>query len=151
MKLGLSYRFVLWDDKAAPHATLRTGFAMMSYPNSSSFPGANYSSPYIGLEGEYALPLELPVIDSLSVQAGLDYFLAPSVSGGVSNLGDNTGKSLFGATFRAKAAMDMYYVQFEGTFQAGSLSYDGLAEGQYASPKFSETVLGGKILAGVTF
>ena len=124
---------------------------MLSYPNSSSFPGANYSSPYIGLEGEYALPLELPVIDSLSVQAGFDYYLAPSADGGVSNLGTNTGKSLFGATFGAKAAMDMYYLQLEGTFQAGSLSYDGPAGAPYATPNFSESVLGGKILVGVTF
>ena len=155
VKLGVSYRFVLWDDKAAPHATLKTGFAMLEYPNASSFPGARYSSPYLGLEGEYALPFELPLVDSLSVQGGLNYYLAPSVEGGVSQLGENLSKSLFGATFGAKIALDSYFVQLEGTFQSGSLDYQGPYNSStgklYQSPAFAESNLGGKILVGMSF
>ena len=47
--------------------------------------------------------------------------------------------------------MDMYYVQFEGTFQAGSLDYDGTATGTFTAPSFKESIIGGKILVGVTF
>ena len=47
--------------------------------------------------------------------------------------------------------MDMYYVQLEGTFQAGSLDYDGTANGTFTAPSFKESVIGGKILVGVTF
>ncbi|MBT6491832.1 MAG: hypothetical protein HOK97_18835, partial [Deltaproteobacteria bacterium] len=155
LKLGASYRFVLWDDKAAPHATLRLGYAMLSYPNGSSFPGAQYNAPYIELDSEYALPFELPLIDSLSVQAGLSYYLLSTPAGGVSNLGQKQSGSALGVNLGLVAALDQFFVKAEATLQTISLGYQGPFTAQsgqiYQNPEFSELSMGSKVLVGITF
>ena len=155
LKLGASYRFVLWDDKTAPHVTLRLGYAMLSYPNGSSFPGATYDAPYIEIEGEYALPFELPLVDSLSVQAGLDYYLVSSPGGGLSKLGTKQSGSALSANLGLVANLDEYFVKVETNLQTISLGYQGpftSTNGQiYQNPEFSEMNMGAKVLVGITF
>ena len=155
LRMGVSYRYVLWEDKSAPHITFRGGIAKLAYPNGSSFPGARYSATYVGLAGEYELPIEVPMLDSVALQGNLDYYLSPSAEGGLSQLGilqDSAGMRANGA---AILKMGEYYVKLKASFQNTALKYQGpytSADGKtYHNPEFSESVMSGQLLGGVTF
>lgn len=125
MRVGPTYRWVLWDSLTAPDIDFNAGFAMFMFPLSAGgFPGLAYTAPYVGISTHVPLGIpELQLVAGAAVMPGLQGGSAATAL--LSDTGKQTGGIGFNADGGLRFAWDRFELMGLVRYQQYNLNYSG--------------------------